>query len=46
VDVGYLLTAAGVGAVYLVFAGAAIVGLTAASSMLETSNRRPEEIAA
>jgi putative MFS transporter len=44
--VGYLLTAAGVGAVYLVFAGAALVGLTAASFMLETSNRRLEEIAA
>ena len=44
--VGYLLTAAGVGAVYLVFAGAALVGLTAARFMLETSNRRLEEIAA
>jgi putative MFS transporter len=44
--VGYLLTAAGVGAVYLAFAVAAIIGAVAATFMLETSNRRLEEIAA
>jgi MFS transporter, putative metabolite:H+ symporter len=44
--VGYLLTAAGVGAVYLAFALAAVVGLVAATFMLETSNRRLEDIAA
>jgi putative MFS transporter len=44
--VGYLLTAAGVQAVYLAFAVAAILGLVGATFMLETSNRRLEEIAA
>jgi putative MFS transporter len=43
--VGYLLTAAGVGAVYLVFAAAAVVGMTAATFMLETSSRPLEETA-
>jgi putative MFS transporter len=44
--VGYLLTVAGVGTVYLAFSVVAIVGLIAASFMLETSNRRLEDIAA
>jgi putative MFS transporter len=44
--VGYLLTAGGVRSVYLAFSVAAIVGLAAATLMLETSNRRLEEIAA
>jgi MFS transporter, putative metabolite:H+ symporter len=44
--VGYLLTAAGVGAVFLAFSAAATAGLVAATFMLETSTRRFEDIAA
>jgi MFS transporter, putative metabolite:H+ symporter len=45
-SVGYLLTAGGVRSVYLAFGVAAVVGVVAATFMLETSNRRLEEIAA
>jgi putative MFS transporter len=43
--VGYLLTAGGIEWVYLAFGAAALVGLTAATFMLETSRRRLEETA-
>ena len=42
---GYLVGAAGTGAVFLMFAGAGIVGALAAGLMLETRNRRLEDIA-
>jgi putative MFS transporter len=44
--VGYLLTAGGIASVYLAFAVAAFVGVSAAAFMLETSRRPLEEVAA
>jgi putative MFS transporter len=35
----------GVAAVFLMFAGVAVIGMIAATRMIETSNRRLEEIA-
>jgi MFS transporter, putative metabolite:H+ symporter len=43
--VGYLVAAHGIGSVFLMFAGVSLVGLLAASQMLETRNRRLEDIA-
>ncbi len=43
--VGYLVAARGTGAVFLMFAAAGVVGAVAATGMLETRNRRLEEIA-
>ena len=43
--VGYLVAAEGTGAVFLMFAAAGIVGALAARLMLETRNRRLEDIA-
>jgi putative MFS transporter len=43
--VGYLVTASGTGAVFLMFAGAGAVGAVAGLGMLETRNRRLEELA-
>jgi MFS transporter, putative metabolite:H+ symporter len=43
--VGYLVEAEGTGAVFLMFAAAGIVGAIAAAGMLETRNRRLEDIA-
>ena len=43
--VGYLVAAQGTAAVFLMFAAAGIVGSLTASRMLETRNRRLEEIA-
>jgi putative MFS transporter len=43
--VGYLVDAQGTGAVFMMFAAAGIVGALAATQMLETRNRRLEEIA-
>ena len=42
--VGYLLAAEGTGAVFLMFAAAGVVGALAAAGMLETRNRRLEEL--
>jgi putative MFS transporter len=44
--VGYLVSAQGIGAVFLMFAAVAVVGALAATRMLETQNRRLEDIAA
>ena len=43
--VGYLVAARGTGAVFLMFAAAGVVGALAAAAMLETRNRRLEELA-
>ena len=43
--VGYLVDARGTGAVFLMFAATGIVGAIAAAGMLETRNRRLEELA-
>ena len=43
--VGYFLAERGTGAVFLMFAAAGVIGALAASFMLETRNRRLEEIA-
>jgi putative MFS transporter len=43
--VGYLVAQRGTAAVFLMFAGAGVVGAIAALAMLETRNRRLEEIA-
>jgi putative MFS transporter len=43
--VGYLVARSGTGAVFLMFAAAGAVGAVAATAMLETRNRRLEEIA-
>jgi putative MFS transporter len=42
--VGYLVAARGTGAVFLMFAAAGLIGAFAATGMLETRNRRLEEI--
>jgi putative MFS transporter len=44
VIVGVVLSAQGIGVVFLMFAAAAIVGLLASRHMIETSNRALEEI--
>jgi len=44
--VGYIVAAEGIRLVFLMFAGVAIVGALAATRMLETGNRRLEDIAA
>jgi putative MFS transporter len=44
--VGYLVSAQGIPAVFLMFAAVAAVGARAATRMLETENRRLEDIAA
>ena len=44
--VGYIVAAEGIRSVFLMFAGVAIVGALAAARMLETGNRRLEDIAA
>jgi putative MFS transporter len=43
--VGYLVVQRGIGAVFLMFAAAGVIGAVAAAAMLETRNRRLEEIA-
>jgi putative MFS transporter len=43
--VGYLVAVRGTGAVFLMFAGAGLIGGVAALGMLETRNRRLEELA-
>lgn len=43
--VGYLVGHSGTGAVFLMFAGAGVTGAIAATAMLETRDRRLEEIA-
>jgi putative MFS transporter len=43
--VGYLVAQSGTAAVFLMFAAAGVVGAIAATAMLETRNRRLEEIA-
>ncbi len=43
--VGYLVDARGTGAVFLMFAATGVVGAIAAAGMLETRNRRLEELA-
>lgn len=43
--VGYLVTARGTGAVFLMFAAAGAIGAVAGLGMLETQNRRLEELA-
>ena len=43
--VGLMVGEQGVAAVFLMFAGVAVVGMIAAMRMIETSNRRLEEIA-
>jgi MFS transporter, putative metabolite:H+ symporter len=43
--VGYLVAVSGTGAVFLMFAGAGVIGAVAALGMLETRNRRLEELA-
>ncbi len=43
--VGYLVAARGTGAVFLMFAAAGVIGALAAAWMVETRNRRLEEIA-
>ena len=43
--VGYLVAAGGTGAVFLMFAAAGVIGALAAAWMVETRNRRLEEIA-
>jgi len=44
--VGYLVSAQGIPAVFLMFAAVAVVGALAATRMLKTENRRLEDIAA
>jgi putative MFS transporter len=43
--VGYIVTAGGIGPVFLMFAGVGVIGAFAAAFMLETRNRRLEDIA-
>ena len=43
--VGYLVGASGTAAVFLMFAAAGVIGGVAAVGMLETRNRRLEELA-
>jgi putative MFS transporter len=43
--VGYLVAAEGTPAVFLMFAAAGLIGACAGTAMLETRNRRLEEIA-
>jgi putative MFS transporter len=43
--VGYLIAARGTGAVFLMFAAAGVIGVVAAVGMLETRNRRLEDLA-
>ena len=43
--VGYLVQAEGIGSVFLMFSGVGVVGALAARAMLETRNRRLEDIA-
>ena len=43
--VGYLVVAEGTGAVFLMFAAAGVIGALAAAAMLETRNRRLEDLA-
>ena len=43
--VGYLVEARGTAAVFMMFAAAGVIGALAATQMLETRNRRLEEIA-
>jgi putative MFS transporter len=43
--VGYLVTTRGTGAVFLMFAAAGAIGAVAGLGMLETRNRRLEELA-
>jgi MFS transporter, putative metabolite:H+ symporter len=43
--VGYLVASRGTAAVFLMFAGAGVVGAAAAAGMLETRDRRLEELA-
>jgi len=43
--VGYLVAASGTGAVFLMFGAAGVVGALAAAGMLETRNKRLEELA-
>jgi len=43
--VGYLVAARGTGAVFLMFAAAGVIGAVAALGMLETRNRRLEDLA-
>lgn len=44
--VGYLVGAQGIGSVFLMFAGISVVGLLAATGMIETRDQRLEDIAA
>jgi MFS transporter, putative metabolite:H+ symporter len=43
--VGYIVAAGGIGSVFLMFAGVGVIGACAAAFMLETRNRRLEDIA-
>ena len=43
--VGYIVAAGGIGSVFLMFAGVGVIGAFAAAFMLETRNRRLEDIA-
>ena len=43
--VGYIVAAGGIGPVFLMFAGVGVIGAFAAAFMLETRNRRLEDIA-
>jgi putative MFS transporter len=43
--VGYMVAAGGIGSVFLMFAGVGVIGAFAAAFMLETRNRRLEDIA-
>jgi hypothetical protein len=43
--VGYLVAARGTGAVFMMFAAAGVIGAIAGLGMLETRNRRLEELA-
>jgi MFS transporter, putative metabolite:H+ symporter len=43
--VGYIVAAEGIGSVFLMFAGVGVIGAVAAAFMLETRNRRLEDIA-
>ena len=44
--VGYIVSVQGIRSVFLMFAAVAVVGAVAATRMLETQNRRLEDIAA
>ena len=44
--VGYIVAVGGIGPVFLMFAGVGVIGAFAAAFMLETRNRRLEDIAA